>query len=200
MQKKLIFATNNPHKLEEVSLILGSKIKLLNLNDINCDVDIPETADTLEGNALLKARYVYENYHLNCFADDTGLEIEALNNEPGVYSARYAGEGKNSQANMMKVQQKLEREENRKARFRTVIALILNGKECLFEGIVRGEIIKEKRGSSGFGYDPIFMPEGYDKTFAELGNDVKNTISHRAAAVNKLCKFLNSNPHLNVCP
>ncbi|KAA6337931.1 Nucleoside triphosphate pyrophosphohydrolase [termite gut metagenome] len=200
MQKKLVFATNNPHKLEEVSLILGSKIKLLNLNDINCDVDIPETADTIEGNALLKARYIYENYHLNCFADDTGLEIEALNNEPGVYSARYAGEEKDSQANMMKVQQELEGKENRKARFRTVIALILNGKEYLFEGIVRGEIIKEKRGSSGFGYDPIFMPEGYDKTFAELGNDVKNTISHRAAAVNKLCEFLNSNPHLNVCP
>ncbi|KAA6329910.1 Nucleoside triphosphate pyrophosphohydrolase [termite gut metagenome] len=200
MQKKLVFATNNPHKLEEVSLILGSKIKLLNLNDINCDVDIPETADTIEGNALLKARYVYENYHLNCFADDTGLEVEALNNEPGVYSARYAGEEKDSQANMMKVQQELEGKENRKARFRTVIALILNGKEYLFEGIARGEIIKEKRGSSGFGYDPIFMPEGYDKTFAELGNDIKSTISHRAAAVNKLCEFLNSNPHLNVCP
>ncbi|KAA6306286.1 Nucleoside triphosphate pyrophosphohydrolase, partial [termite gut metagenome] len=180
--------------LEEVSLILSSRIKLLNLNDINCQVDIPETADTIEGNALLKARYIYENYRLNCFADDTGLEVEALNNEPGVYSARYAGKEKDSQANMLKVQQKLEGKENRKARFRTVIALILSGKEYLFEGIVQGKIIKEKRGSSGFGYDPVFMPEGYDKTFAELGNDVKNIISHRAAAVNKLCEFLNANP------
>ncbi|KAA6343959.1 Nucleoside triphosphate pyrophosphohydrolase [termite gut metagenome] len=191
MQQRLVFATNNPHKLEEVSLILGDRVKLLSLNDINCRVDIPETADTMEGNALLKARYIYDNYRLNCFADDTGLEVEALNNEPGVYSARYAGEEKDSQANMMKVQQKLEGKENRKARFRTVIALILNGKEHLFEGIVRGKIIKEKRGSSGFGYDPIFMPKGYDKTFAELGNDVKNAISHRAVAVNKLCEYLN---------
>jgi XTP/dITP diphosphohydrolase len=196
MQQNLVFATNNAHKLEEVSLILGGRIKLLSLNDINCHVDIPETASTLEGNALLKAEYIYGNYGLNCFADDTGLEVEALNNEPGVYSARYAGEEKNPQANMLKVLQQLEGKKNRKARFRTVIALLLNGKEYLFEGTVCGQIIKEKRGSSGFGYDPIFMPEGYDKTFAELGNDVKNTISHRAAAVNKLCKFLNDTQEL----
>ncbi|KAA6341571.1 Nucleoside triphosphate pyrophosphohydrolase [termite gut metagenome] len=190
MQQQLVFATNNPHKLEEVSFILGDKIKLLSLNDINCHVDIPETAATIEGNALLKARYIHENYRLNCFADDTGLEVEALNNEPGVRSARYAGEEKNAQANLLKVLQKLEGMENRKAQFRTVIALLLNGEEYLFEGSVCGEIIKEKRGGSGFGYDPVFMPEGYIKTFAELGNEVKNTISHRAIAVNKLCEFL----------
>ncbi|KAA6342377.1 Nucleoside triphosphate pyrophosphohydrolase [termite gut metagenome] len=190
MNPKFVFATNNSHKLEEVSFILKNKIRILSLNDINCQADIPETADTLEGNALLKAKYVYENYGLDCFADDTGLEVEALNNEPGVYSARYTGDEKDSQANILKVQQKLEGKENRNARFRTVIALILGGEEHLFEGIIRGEIIKEKRGSFGFGYDPVFMPEGYNKTFAELGNDVKNAISHRATAVNKLCCFL----------
>ncbi|KAA6324244.1 Nucleoside triphosphate pyrophosphohydrolase [termite gut metagenome] len=190
MAQQFVFATNNPHKLEEVSFILGNKITLLSLNDINCHIDIPETAGTIEGNALLKARYIYENYQLNCFADDTGLEVEALNNEPGVHSARYAGEEKNAKANVLKVLQKLEGMENRKAQFRTVIALLLNGKEYLFEGVVCGEIIKEKKGSSGFGYDPVFIPEGYDKTFAELGNEVKNTISHRAVAINKLYEFL----------
>jgi XTP/dITP diphosphohydrolase len=192
MLQKLVFATNNPHKLREVSFILGDKVKLLSLNDINCHVNIPETANTIEGNALLKARYIYENYHLNCFADDTGLEVEALNNEPGVYSARYAGEGKDARANVTKILRKLECVENREARFRTAIALILDGKESLFEGIVCGEIIKERRGDSGFGYDPVFMPEGCDKTFAELGDNVKNIISHRAIAVNKLCEFLSS--------
>lgn len=190
MKKKLVFATNNKHKLEEVSLILRDKIELLSLKDINCDVDIPETAPTLEGNALLKAQYISENYGLDCFADDTGLEVEALNMEPGVYSARYAGEDKSSEANMLKVLKNLENEDNRKARFRTVIALISNKKEYLFEGIINGEIIKEKHGNSGFGYDPIFVPEGYNETFAELGTEIKNVISHRALAVNKLCEFL----------
>ena len=190
MKNKLVFATNNKHKLEEVSLILGDKIELLSLKDINCDVDIPETASTLEGNALLKAQYIYENYGLDCFADDTGLEIEALNMEPGVYSARYASENKSSEANMLKVLKNLENEDNRKARFRTVIALILSKEEYLFEGIINGEIIKEKRGNSGFGYDPIFVPKGYNETFAELGIETKNVISHRALAVNKLCEFI----------
>lgn len=187
---KLVFATNNQHKLEEVSAILGNSIELLSLKDINCDTDIPETADTLEGNALLKAQYIYNNFGINCFADDTGLEIEVLNNEPGVYSARYAGENKNSEANMLKVLDNLREKENRKARFRTVIALILNGKEYLFEGIINGKITNSKQGSAGFGYDPIFMPEGYNETFAELGNNIKNKISHRALAINKLSDFL----------
>lgn len=190
MKQKLVFATNNQHKLEEVSAILGDHIELLSLKDINCETDIPETADTLEGNALLKAQYIYNNFNLNCFADDTGLEIEALNNEPGVYSARYAGEGKSAEANMLKVLDKLKNETNRKAQFRTAVSLILDGKEYLFEGIIKGEIIKEKRGNSGFGYDPIFVPEGYDQTFAEMGNEIKNKISHRALAINKLCDFL----------
>ena len=187
---KLVFATNNQHKLEEVSAILGNSIELLSLKDINCDTDIPETADTLEGNALLKAQYIYNNFGINCFADDTGLEIEALNNEPGVYSARYAGENKNPEANMLKVLDNLREKENRKARFRTVIALILNGKEYLFEGIINGKITNSKQGSAGVGYDPIFMPEGYNETFAELGNNIKNKISHRALAINKLSDFL----------
>lgn len=191
MKQKLVFATNNAHKLEEVTHILGDQIELLSLNDINCHTDIPETADTLEGNALLKSSYIYKNYSLNCFADDTGLEVEALNGAPGVYSARYAGgEGHDAQANMLKLLHDLEGIENRKAQFRTAISLILDGKEYLFEGIIKGEIIKEKRGNSGFGYDPIFKPEGYDLTFAELGSEIKNTISHRALAVQKLCEFL----------
>ncbi len=190
MKNKLVFATNNKHKLEEVSAILRNKVELLSLKDINCDVDIPETAETLEGNALLKAQYIHENYALNCFADDTGLEIEVLNNEPGVYSARYAGSEKSSEANMLKVLKNMEGIENRKAQFRTAVSLIINNKQYLFEGIIRGNIIKEKRGNSGFGYDPIFVPEGYDKTFAELGSDIKNKISHRALAINKLCDFL----------
>lgn len=190
MKQKLVFATNNLHKLDEVSQILEGKIELLSLNDIKCDTDIPETADTLEGNALLKAQYIHENYGLDCFADDTGLEIEALNNEPGVYSARYAGTDKDSEANMLKVLSKLEGIENRKAQFRTAISLIIDNNTYLFEGIIRGKIIKEKRGKEGFGYDPIFIPEGYNETFAELGGNIKNKISHRALAVNKLCDFL----------
>lgn len=193
MRKKFVFATNNSHKLEEVTAILGEKVELLSMKDIKCDTDIPETADTLEGNALLKARYIFDNYHLDCFADDTGLEVEALNGAPGVYSARYAGgEGHDAQANMLKLLHELDGKENRKAQFRTAISLILDGKEYLFEGVIKGEIIKEKRGDSGFGYDPVFMPKGYDRTFAELGNDIKNQISHRALAVQKLCEFLQS--------
>ncbi len=191
--KKIVFATNNAHKLEEVAAILKERVKLLSLKDINCTADIPETADTLEGNALLKARYVYDKYHMDCFADDTGLEVEALGGEPGVYSARYADTNSHdAQANMQKLLCKLEGVENRRARFRTVFAVIVNGKEHLFEGIVRGEIIREKRGNTGFGYDPVFVPEGYTQTFAEMGNEQKNEISHRAVATQKLCKFLQS--------
>lgn len=192
MKKKLVVATNNAHKLKEIADILDEKIELLSLKDINCHVDIPETADTLEGNARQKALYIYKNYGMDCFADDTGLEVEALNGAPGVFSARYAGEDHDSEANMQKLLRELKGKENRKAQFRTAICLIMNGKEYLFEGIVKGEIIEEKRGVTGFGYDPIFVPEGYDLTFAELGNDIKNTISHRARAVEKLCLFLNN--------
>lgn len=190
MKKKFVFATNNAHKLEEVTAILGDKIELLSMKDIHCHADIPETADTLEGNALLKARYIFENYNMDCFADDTGLEVEALNGAPGVYSARYAGDAHNSEANMRKLLQDMEGIENRKAQFRTVFALIINGKEHLFEDIVKGEITKHRCGSSGFGYDPVFIPEGYTQTYAEMGNTLKNKISHRALATNKLCNFL----------
>lgn len=190
MKKKLVVATNNAHKLEEISAILGNEMELLSLKDIHCNADIPETADTLEGNARQKAMYIHENYGMDCFADDTGLEVEALNGAPGVFSARYAGDGHDSEANMQKLLKELEGKENRKAQFRTAICLIMESKEYLFEGIVKGYIIEEKRGGSGFGYDPIFVPEGYNQTFAELGNDVKNTISHRARAVEKLCTFL----------
>ncbi|MCL1616017.1 non-canonical purine NTP diphosphatase [Bacteroides sp. ET71] len=190
--KKFVFATNNIHKLEEVEAIIGKKIEIFSLKDIGCVTDIPETSDTLEGNALQKARFIYEKYHKDCFADDTGLEVEALGGAPGVYSARYAGEAHNSEANMRKLLLELEGVENRKARFRTVFALILNGKEHLFEGIVNGEITKTRRGMSGFGYDPIFVPDGYTQTFAEMGDALKNKISHRAIGVQKLCKFLNT--------
>lgn len=193
MKRKLVFATNNAHKLQEVSAILGDNVELLSLKEIGCEADIPETADTLEGNALMKAHYIYDKYHVDCFADDTGLEVEALNGAPGVYSARYAGgDGHDSEANMNKLLVELKDKENRKARFRTVIALIIDGKEHLFEGVVNGEIIEERRGGSGFGYDPVFIPEGHTETFAELGNEVKNKISHRARAVEKLCQFLSN--------
>ena len=187
--KKLVFATNNAHKLEEIRAILGDKVEILSLNDIHCHADIPETADTLEGNAALKAAYIYEHYGLDCFADDTGLEVEALNGAPGIYSARYAGgEGHDSEANMKKLLREMEGKENRRAQFRTAICLIERGKETLFEGIVKGEIIREKRGGSGFGYDPVFVPEGYTETFAEMGSEEKN---HRARAVQQLCAYLN---------
>lgn len=190
--KELVFATNNAHKLEEIRAILGDKMHVLSLNDINCHEDIPETADTLEGNAALKAEYIFNHYGKDCFADDTGLEVEALNGEPGIYSARYAGgEGHDSEANMTKLLANLEGKENRKARFRTSICLIEGGEKHFFDGIVKGEIIRARRGASGFGYDPIFMPEGYTETFAEMGNDEKNKISHRARAVAKLCEYLN---------
>ncbi len=190
--RKLVFATNNAHKLEEIRAILGDKVEVLSLKDIQCDVDIPETADTLEGNAVLKAEYIYRHYGLDCFADDTGLEVEALNGAPGVYSARYAGgEGHDSEANMRKLLAEMEGKTNRKAQFRTAICLIEGGAEHLFEGVVKGEIIEEKRGASGFGYDPVFIPEGYTETFAEMGSEEKNRISHRARAVQALCAYLN---------
>jgi len=187
---KIVFATNNQHKLSEIRQILRDRVEVLSLQDIGCDVDIPETGKTLEENALQKAQYVFDHYHTDVFADDTGLEVEALNGAPGVYSARYAGEGHDSEANMSKLLKKLSNNDNRKARFRTVIALIQQGNVHKFEGIVNGQIIRERRGGEGFGYDPIFQPDGYDKTFAELGLDIKNTISHRARAVAKLCAFL----------
>jgi XTP/dITP diphosphohydrolase len=190
MKRKLVFATNNAHKLEEMTAILGDRVELLSLRDIHCEADIPETADTLEGNARMKAEYIRDHFHMDCFADDTGLEVEALGGEPGVYSARYAGEGHDSEANMQKLLQKLQGVDNRRAQFRTAICLLMDGEEHLFEGVVKGEIIRERRGGAGFGYDPIFIPEGHQETFAEMGNEVKNTISHRARAAEKLCIFL----------
>lgn len=188
---KLVFATNNKHKLDEVRKITSHHpVEIVSLAEINCFDDIPETADTLEGNAFQKAHYIQEKFGLNCFADDTGLEVEALNNAPGVYSARYAGPGHDSEANMKKLLHEMEGMENRKARFRTVIALVWNGKTYTFDGIVNGTITTTKRGENGFGYDPIFIPEGYDQTFAELGDNIKNQISHRAKAVEKLDEFL----------
>ncbi len=195
MKKEIVFATNNTHKLDEIRHILGEGFEVKSLNDIGCHEEIPEDFDTLEDNALQKAAYIYEKYHVDCFADDTGLEVEALNGEPGVHSARYAeGTDHDSEANMNKLLGKLEGQDNRHARFRTVIALIQKdepeGKVSLFQGTVYGIITREKSGAEGFGYDPIFQPDGYDQTFAELGNDVKNSISHRAHAVSKLAEFL----------
>lgn len=209
---KIVFATNNQHKLEEIRSILGDKFEVVSLHEIGCDEDIPETGKTLEENALQKAQYVYDHYHVSCFADDTGLEVDALNGAPGVYSARYAAIesvatesqhaiSHDSEANMARLLRELGNNNNRKARFRTVIALIEKKDVCpcgctsikkvsQFEGIVEGEIIREKRGGEGFGYDPIFQPEGYDKTFAELGVEIKNTISHRARATQKLAEYL----------
>ena len=187
---ELVFATNNQHKLKELQAILGDKIHLLSLKDIGCFEEIPEEHPTLEGNARQKALHVFEKYGYSCFADDTGLEIDALNGEPGVYSARYAGPEKDAVANMDKVLHKLEKINNRKARFRTVIALITSDREELFEGKVEGEIFGEKRGDSGFGYDPIFLPDGFDKTFAEMNLADKNKISHRGKAVQKLINYL----------
>jgi len=185
---KLVFATNNAHKLEEVSAMLPDGYELLSLKDIGCDVDIPETADTLQGNALQKALYVKEHYGLDCFADDTGLEVAALGGEPGIFSARYAGPGHDSQANMAKLLLKMQGKVDRRAQFRTVIALLLGDETYLFEGIVKGTLLEAPRGTAGFGYDPIFVPEGYDNSFAEMG-DEKNEISHRARAVKKLVEF-----------
>jgi len=188
--RKLVFATNNDHKLKELKQILSSEFELLSLNDIGCSDDIPETGPTLEINAAQKSFYIWDKYGINCFADDTGLEIEALGNEPGVYSARYAGEGRNSTDNMLKVLEKMANETNRNARFRCVISLIIDGKEKQFEGIVEGKILTEKHGEAGFGYDPIFMPDGYGQSFAEMSADDKNQISHRGRAVMKLVDYL----------
>ena len=181
--RKLVFSTNNEHKLEEVKAILEPYYQILSLKDIGDDTDIPETGETLEDNALIKANYLWDTYHTNCFADDTGLEVEALNNAPGVYSARYAGEQKSSTDNVAKLLKELEGKENRNAQFRTVIALIIDGKKYVFEGKIKGVITTSARGDSGFGYDPVFQPEGYDKTFAELTLADKNEIRHRARAV-----------------
>ena len=189
---KLVFATNNENKIKEINALLTNSIKLLSLKDIGCYEDIPETADTIEGNAILKAKYVYEKYGYNCFADDTGLEIKSLNGEPGVFSARYAGEEKNADKNMDKVLQKLAPFSDRAAQFKTVVALVINGKLSTFEGIIEGEITSEKHGKDGFGYDPIFKPNGYEITFAEMPLSEKNNISHRGRAVKKLIDFLNS--------
>lgn len=187
----LVFASNNQNKILEIQNILNGSIKVLSLEDIGCHEDIPETADTIEGNAILKADYVTKKYGYDCFADDTGLEINALNGEPGVYSARYAGEQRNSDENMNKVLSALSDASDRNANFKTVIALNLNGKQHLFTGIANGKITHDKKGSQGFGYDPIFQPEGYEETFAELPLNIKNEISHRAKATQQLIDFLN---------
>ena len=188
---KIVFASNNKNKIQEIKNQLPKEIELVSLEDIGCFEDIPETAETIEGNAILKANYVTERYNLPCFADDTGLEIEALNNEPGVYSARYAGEQRDSNDNMDKVLEKLMDIENRKAQFKTVITLNLNNEQYLFTGIVKGNIGIEKVGNDGFGYDPIFTPENHSITFAEMDLNQKNEISHRGRAVKQLIEFLN---------
>lgn len=186
---EIIFATHNLHKTDEVRAILGPDYQIKNLPDIGCP-DIPETADTLKGNALQKAQYVVDHYHCNCFADDTGLEIEALDDRPGVYSARYAGEGCSYQDNVLKVLEEMRGMTNRKACFKTVIALILDGKQYFFEGCVDGEILTEQHGTDGFGYDPIFKPLGFRQTFAEMSAIAKNSISHRGRAMQQLKEFL----------
>ncbi|MBR5151029.1 MAG: non-canonical purine NTP diphosphatase [Bacteroidaceae bacterium] len=187
---KLVFATNNKHKLDEMRAILGDKVELLSLADIDCHDDIPETADTLEGNALIKARHIYSKYGCSCFADDTGLEVDALGGEPGVYSARYAGESNDSEANMRKLLDNLTGKTDRNAQFRTVIALIINGEEKLFDGVVRGAIAEQRMGTAGFGYDPIFVPEGFAESFAQMPAEQKNSMSHRARAAAALNEYL----------
>lgn len=186
MKKSLVIASNNSHKVEEIKAVLGDRFELLTLNDISFFEDIPETADTFIGNALIKARTIYEKFHMNCFADDSGLEIFALNNEPGVYSARYAGEPVNHSKNIDKVLSKLEGIEDRSARFVTVIALILDGEEFIFEGEVKGKITREKMGENGFGYDPIFIPEDESRTFAQMNAEEKISMSHRSRAIKKM--------------
>ena len=187
---KLVFATNNKHKLDEMRAILGDKVELLSLADIDCHDDIPETADTLEGNALIKARHIYSKYGCSCFADDTGLEVDALGGEPGVYSARYAGESNDSEANMRKLLDNLTGKTDRNAQFRTVIALIIDGEEKLFDGVVRGAIAEQRMGTAGFGYDPIFVPEGFAESFAQMPAEQKNSMSHRARAAAALNEYL----------
>lgn len=188
--RKIVFATNNKHKLDEIRKISEGKIEILSLSDIGCHDDIPETGATLEENALQKADYIKRHFGYDCFADDTGLEVDALNGAPGVFSARYAGESCDPEDNMDKLLRELNGVENRKARFRTVIALVLNGNVHYFDGVVHGEITSERRGAEGFGYDPIFVPDGHCKTFAELGNGEKNKMSHRAIGTRKLVDFL----------
>jgi len=189
---KIVFATNNLHKLEEIRKAIGNKHEIVSLKEIGFNEEIPETHDTLEGNASEKAFHIYNKYKLNCFADDTGLEIDALNGKPGVYSARYAGENPTFDDNMNKVLEKMEGKTNRLANFRTVISLIIDGKETQFEGICPGTIMTEKYGEDGFGYDPIFMPNGFPETFAEMDLSIKNDISHRGLATKKLIKYLNN--------
>jgi XTP/dITP diphosphohydrolase len=192
MKKTLVFATHNPHKAKEIQQIVGENYEIRTLTDIGCHDEIPETAPDLEGNARLKARFVKENYGFDCFSEDTGLEVAALGAAPGVHTARYAGEAKNPQANMDLLLKNLSEKRDRRAQFRTVICLIFNGKEQLFEGICSGKIAAERHGTGGFGYDPIFIPKGRRKTFAQLGDEVKNRISHRAIATEKLLSFLQS--------
>jgi len=189
---KICFATNNSKKIEEVKAALGAEFTLLSLQDIGCEEELPETGDTLEHNAMEKAQYVYDNYGVSCFADDTGLEVEALDGAPGVYSGRFAGEPRSDARNVDLLLEKLAGQSNRKARFRTVVALILEGEKHKFEGIAPGEITKEKSGDKGFGYDPIFRPEGFELTFAQMPLEEKNQISHRGKAVEKLADFLHS--------
>ena len=190
MTRKIVFATNNRHKLDEIRKIAEGKIEILSLNDIGSHDEIEETGSTLEENALIKAQFIKNKYGYDCFAEDTGLEVEALGNAPGVYSARYAGDACRDEDNIKKLLDNLKGIANRKARFRTVIALLMNNEEYFFEGEIKGHIIDEKRGFAGFGYDPIFVPEGYDQTFAELGEEIKNRISHRSIATQKLVDFL----------
>lgn len=187
---KLVFASNNKNKIREIQLLVPATIEIVSLEDIGCSEEIPETADTIEGNAILKANYITEKYGYNCFADDTGLEVDALNGEPGVFSARYAGEPKDDDNNMNKLLLNLKDKTNRKANFKTVICLNLNGAQHLFTGIIKGKIIDEKIGDNGFGYDPIFVADNYTKTFAELTIGEKATISHRGIAVKQLIEFL----------
>jgi XTP/dITP diphosphohydrolase len=187
---ELVFATSNQNKVKEVQKLVGQKFKLLSLNDINCTEEIPETADTFKGNALQKAKFIYGKYKLNCFADDSGLEVDILNGAPGVYSARFAGEPKNDSNNTKKLLNELQGKTNRKACFKTAIALIVDGKEEFFEGKIEGQITQDPIGKDGFGYDPVFMPNGYQKTFAQMSLDEKNIISHRAIAIQKLVQFL----------
>jgi XTP/dITP diphosphohydrolase len=188
---ELVFATANQNKVKEIQMLIPGSVKLLSLTEIGCFEEIPETKPTIEGNASQKAFYVFDKYKYNCFADDTGLEVEALNGNPGVLSARYAGEEKNASANIARVLEELKGKTNRSARFKTVISLVIDGKECQFEGVVNGIILKESRGTKGFGYDPVFQPEGYSQSFAEMDITEKNKISHRAMAVNKLVEYLN---------
>lgn len=188
--EKIVFVTNNKHKLEEIRQIADGRIQILSLKDINCNEDIAETGTTLKENALIKAQYIFDKYGCDCFSDDTGLEVDALNGAPGVYSARYAGETCSPEDNIRKLLAELDGVSNRVARFRTVIAFIKNGEVHYFEGEIKGQIIDSKHGTFGFGYDPIFMPDGYTQTFAELGEVIKNRISHRGIATQKLFKYL----------